>query len=126
MPRTTKTLPRHTRKIGEEAKFGPIKFDNMISFHELLATLLLVFIGTGCLVVNGGSSNVLLVAVTFGVTVGVLVGATDGAQMNPAVTLAMLLDGSVNVMQAIKLLYDRRRDINLKPKITHGVLVRIS
>lgn len=68
---------------------------------EVIGTFVLCFGGTGAIVVNnvsGGSITHPGVALTFGLVVAAAIlafGATSGAHFNPAVTVALWLDGKV-------------------------------
>lgn len=70
---------------------------------ELIGTFLLVFIGCGSAVFLG--TDPLLVALVFGLTVMLnassLIGKTSGAHLNPAVTLAMLVNKKITVKDTV-------------------------
>lgn len=74
---------------------------------EFMGTLVLVFMGSmGILAVGGatGAAEMLAIGLAFGLALlaGIwAVGHISGAHFNPAVTLAMLLDGRVTVSDAI-------------------------
>lgn len=70
---------------------------------EFLGTMLLVFIGTGAVVM--GNIDPLTIALAFGLTVTVMayaVGGISGGHFNPAVTLAMLMNKRIDVKGAIQ------------------------
>ncbi|MBC7980815.1 MAG: aquaporin [Armatimonadetes bacterium] len=68
-------------------------------FAELLGTFILVFAGTGAIVVNemtGGTVSHVGVALTFGLVVAAMIytfGDVSGAHFNPAVSIAFALTG---------------------------------
>ena len=70
---------------------------------EAIGTFLLVFIGCGSAVYLG--TDPLLVALVFGLTVMLnassLIGQTSGAHLNPAVTLAMLVNKKITVKDTV-------------------------
>lgn len=70
---------------------------------EMIGTFLLVFIGCGSAVFLG--TDPLLVAFVFGLTVMLnassLIGQTSGAHLNPAVTLAMLVNKKISTKDAV-------------------------
>jgi aquaporin Z len=71
---------------------------------ELLGTFVLVFFGTGAAVVAGKSLGVLGIALAFGIAVLVMVyaiGSISGCHINPAITLAMLVNGKVSSKDAL-------------------------
>jgi aquaporin Z len=70
---------------------------------ELLGTFVLVFFGTGSAVVAGKSIGVLGIALAFGIAVLVMVyaiGSISGCHINPAITIAMLLNGKIGSKDA--------------------------
>jgi len=71
---------------------------------ELLGTFVLVFIGTGAAVIAGKSLGVLGIAFAFGVAVLVMVyaiGPISGCHINPAITVAMLVNGKIPTRDAL-------------------------
>jgi aquaporin Z len=71
---------------------------------ELLGTFVLVFFGTGAAVVAGKSIGVLGIALAFGIAVLVMVyaiGSISGCHINPAITLAMLVNGKIGTKDAV-------------------------
>ncbi len=76
-------------------------------FSEFIATFFLVFIGTGAVAVSatGGTQIGLIgVAFTFGIAIFVLVnmfGKISGANMNPAVTLALYVSRKITLSDAL-------------------------
>ncbi len=65
---------------------------------ELLGTFVLVFIGTGSAVVAGKNIGYLGIALAFGLSVLVMVyaiGKISGCHINPAITIAMFLNGKI-------------------------------
>lgn len=71
---------------------------------ELLGTFVLVFIGTGAAVVAGKSIGFLGIALAFGLAVLVMVyviGAISGCHINPAITIAMLVNGKIGSKDAV-------------------------
>jgi aquaporin Z len=70
---------------------------------ELIGTCVLVFFGTGSAVVAGKSIGVLGIALAFGIAVLVMVyaiGSISGCHINPAITLAMLVNGKIGSRDA--------------------------
>jgi aquaporin Z len=71
---------------------------------ELLGTFVLVFIGTGAAVIAGKSLGVLGIAFAFGIAVLVMVyaiGPISGCHINPAITIAMLVNGKIPSKDAL-------------------------
>jgi aquaporin Z len=71
---------------------------------ELLGTFVLVFIGTGSAVVAGKNIGYLGIALAFGLSVLVMVyaiGRISGCHINPAITIAMLLNGKIPSRDAV-------------------------
>jgi aquaporin Z len=71
---------------------------------ELIGTFILVFIGTGAAVIAGKSHGVLGIAFAFGIAVLVMVyaiGPISGCHINPAITLAMLVNGKIPSKDAL-------------------------
>ncbi len=83
-------------------------------FSEFVGTLILVLFGCGTAVAankfvaslfgNGMAFNMVLIALAFGLTLMALaytVGKVSGAHVNPAVSVAMLIDGRISVFECI-------------------------
>jgi aquaporin Z len=71
---------------------------------ELFGTFVLVFIGTGAAVVAGKSIGFLGIALAFGLAVLVMVyaiGSISGCHINPAITIAMLVNGKIGSKDAV-------------------------
>jgi aquaporin Z len=71
---------------------------------ELLGTFVLVFIGTGSAVVAGKYIGFLGISLAFGISVLVMVyaiGHISGCHINPAITLAMLLNQKISSKDAV-------------------------
>jgi aquaporin Z len=71
---------------------------------ELLGTFVLVFIGTGSAVVAGKYIGFLGIALAFGISVLVMVyaiGQISGCHINPAITIAMLINGKIPAKDAL-------------------------
>ncbi|MEN8927572.1 MAG: aquaporin [Flavobacteriales bacterium] len=73
------------------------------SFAEMLGTYIMIFFGTGAMIVNELHGNVIThlgVAIAWGLVVLAMIysiGGKSGAHMNPAVTLSFLLDKRITV-----------------------------
>jgi aquaporin Z len=70
---------------------------------ELIGTFVLVFIGTGSAVVAGKEIGFLGIALAFGISVLVMVyaiGQISGCHINPAITIAMLVNGKIGSKDA--------------------------
>jgi aquaporin Z len=66
---------------------------------ELIGTFVLVFFGCGSAVVAGKSIGFLGISLAFGIAVLVMVyaiGAISGCHINPAITIAMLVNGKIS------------------------------
>lgn len=62
---------------------------------EVIGTFALVFIGTGAIVSDSGDTGLVAIGLAFGLTVMAMafsVGTVSGAHLNPAVSLAMLIN----------------------------------
>ncbi|MGO4940757.1 MIP/aquaporin family protein [Fundicoccus sp. Sow4_D5] len=62
---------------------------------EVIGTFALVFIGTGAIVSDSGDTGLLAIGLAFGLTLMAMafsVGTVSGAHLNPAVSLAMLIN----------------------------------
>lgn len=73
---------------------------------ECLGTMLLVFFGCGVAVLTGG--NILLTAPAFGLVLLALVytiGDVSGCHINPAVSIAMLIDRRMSVVECIEYIF---------------------
>jgi len=71
---------------------------------ELLGTFVLVFMGTGSAVVAGKYIGFLGISLAFGISVLVMVyaiGHISGCHINPAITIAMLLNGKISARDAV-------------------------
>jgi len=71
---------------------------------EFLGTFVLVLIGTGSAVIAGKEIGVLGIALAFGLSVLVMVyaiGQISGCHINPAITIAMLINGKIPPKDAI-------------------------
>ena len=72
-------------------------------FAEFLGTFILVFFGCGTAIVTGG--EVVPTALAFGLAIVVIaysVGRISGGHVNPAVSLAMVLDRRLNIAYFVK------------------------
>jgi aquaporin Z len=70
---------------------------------ELIGTFVLVFIGCGSAVVAGKEVGFLGISLAFGIAVLVMVyaiGPISGCHINPAITIAMLMNGKINSRDA--------------------------
>jgi aquaporin Z len=70
---------------------------------ELIGTFVLVFIGCGSAVVAGKEVGFLGISLAFGIAVLVMVyaiGSVSGCHINPAITIAMFLNGKINSKDA--------------------------
>ena len=70
---------------------------------ELIGTFVLVFVGCGAAVIAGKSIGFLGIALAFGLAVLVMVyaiGPVSGCHINPAITIAMLVNGKINAKDA--------------------------
>lgn len=73
---------------------------------ELIGTMLLVFFGCGVAVLTSG--NILLTAPAFGLVLLALVytiGDVSGCHVNPAVSIAMLIDRRMSVVECIEYIF---------------------
>jgi aquaporin Z len=71
---------------------------------ELVGTLILVLVGCGSAVIAGQYIGVMGVALAFGFTIMALVytiGPISGCHINPAVTLAMWINGKINAKDSL-------------------------
>lgn len=71
---------------------------------ELIGTFVLVFFGCGAAVIAGSSLGVLGIAAAFGLAVLVMVyaiGPISGCHINPAITVAMLVNGKIPSRDAV-------------------------
>ncbi len=71
-------------------------------FAEFFGTFMLVFLGTGAVVI--GQGDTLTIGLSFGLAITIMaysVGGVSGGHFNPAVTLAMVLNGRTPVKDAI-------------------------
>jgi aquaporin Z len=71
---------------------------------ELIGTFILVFIGTGAAVLSGKVIGTLGIAVAFGLTIvaaAYSIGVTSGAHLNPAVSIAMFINGRLAIEELV-------------------------
>lgn len=71
---------------------------------ELIGTFVLVFIGTSSVVIEGHAIGYLGIALAFGLSVLIMVyafGPISGCHINPAITIAMLVAGKINIKDTI-------------------------
>lgn len=71
-------------------------------FAELFGTFMLVFLGTGTVVIAGGDT--LAIGLSFGLAITIMayaVGNISGGQFNPAVTIAMMINKRTSVKDGI-------------------------
>jgi len=98
---------RNSKTLNSEPT--TLNFKTMLkkSISELLGTFLLVFCGTGACTVNeitNGSITHVGIAITFGLVVSILIyalGDISGAQMNPAVSIALWLGQKLDSVSMI-------------------------
>lgn len=70
------------------------------AISEVIGTFALVLIGTGAVVLDSGNTGLVAIAFAFGLTVmgmAYSIGTVSGAHLNPAVSLAMLLNKRMNL-----------------------------
>lgn len=75
-------------------------------FAELIGTFMLVFIGTGAVVFGNGLEGIghLGIALAFGLSIvaaAYSIGTVSGAHLNPAVSLAMLVNKRMNTQELV-------------------------
>lgn len=98
---------RKAFRFGAKHRDGETKvIDNTAIAAEFLATCFLVIFGCGSAVANGAFDGAtrLLVAFSFGMTILVMIYAIakhSGGQINPAVTLSLMLGGRVTWYQGV-------------------------
>jgi aquaporin Z len=71
---------------------------------ELIGTFILVFIGTGAAVLSGKVIGTLGIAIAFGLTIvaaAYSIGVISGAHLNPAVSIAMFINGRLAIEELI-------------------------
>ncbi|VEN55518.1 unnamed protein product, partial [Callosobruchus maculatus] len=71
---------------------------------ECLGTFLLVFIGCASCIGLSGTSSVVQISLTFGLTIGSVIqaiGHISGGHVNPAVTLSFFVTGDIKLLRAI-------------------------
>ena len=71
---------------------------------ELIGTGILVFVGVGSAVIAGKQIGFLGIALAFGLTLLAMVyaiGSISGCHINPAVSIAMLVAGKMNLKDAV-------------------------
>ena len=73
---------------------------------EMVGTMVLVLMGCGAAVLNGGATSVaavLTIAFAFGLSVVAMaytIGPVSGCHINPAITIGVWLNGGLSVMEA--------------------------
>lgn len=73
---------------------------------EMVGTMVLVLMGCGAAVLNGGATSVsavLAIAFAFGLSVVAMaytIGPISGCHINPAITIGVWLNGGLSVMEA--------------------------
>jgi aquaporin Z len=91
-------MPFNGSKLKKAA--GCIRMSDMQKYlAELIGTFVLVFFGTGAAVVAGKSIGYLGISLAFGIAVLVMVyaiGSLSGCHINPAITIAMLVNGKIS------------------------------
>ncbi|MDR1012636.1 MAG: aquaporin [Lactobacillales bacterium] len=71
---------------------------------ELIGTFILVFIGTGAVVLSGKIIGMLGIAIAFGLTIvaaAYSIGVVSGAHLNPAVSIAMFVNGRLAIKELV-------------------------
>jgi aquaporin Z len=92
-------MPFNGSELKKMAAGCSIMSDTNKYLAELLGTFVLVFIGCGSAVVAGKEVGFLGISLAFGIAVLVMVyaiGPISGCHINPAITIAMLVNGKIN------------------------------